>query len=75
MLDTPIGQEIKRMGVKEGIAKGARRILFKQIATRFGRVPDDVRRKITAIKDIKELDRIVVIFLKRRNLTELKRAL
>jgi len=75
MLDTPIGQEILRMGVKEGIAKGAQRILLKQIAARFGRVPDDMRRKITAIKDIKELDHIVVIFLKSRSLAELKKRL
>ena len=70
MLDTPIGQEIKQMGVKEGI----QHILLKQVATRFGKVPEDLRQKIVAIKDTKKLDRLAVTLMKTRSLTELKKA-
>lgn len=75
MLDTPIGKEIKQMGVKEGIPKGAQHILLKLVATRFGKVPEDLRRKIVAVKDTQELDRIGVAFLNTRSLAELKKAL
>jgi len=79
MLDTAIGQEILQMGVKKGSArafpKGAQHILLRQMATRFGRVPEDSRRKIAAMKDTKALDRIAVALPNTRNLTELKRAL
>jgi hypothetical protein len=79
MLDTPIGKEIMQIGVKKGIQKGipqgAQHILLRLIATRFGRVPDDIRRKIVAIKDTKELDRIAVALLTMRSLAELKKAL
>jgi len=78
MLDTPIGQEIMQMGVKKGITKGisrgAQHILLRLIAMRFGKTPDDIRRKIVAIKDTKELDRIAAAFLTTRNLSELKKA-
>ncbi len=75
MLDTPIGQEIMQMGVKEGIPKGAQHILLRQIATRFGKVPNEIRRKIVSIKDTEELDRIAVALLATRSLAELKKAL
>jgi hypothetical protein len=91
MLDTPIGKEILQMGVKKGMKKGmekgmergvkkgipqgAQHILLRLIATRFGRVPVDVRRKIVTIKDTKELDRIAVALLTTRSLPELKEAL
>jgi hypothetical protein len=71
MLDTPIGQELKQMRVQEGI----QHILLKQVATRFGKVPEDLRQKIVAIKDTKELDRIGVALMNIRSLTELKKAL
>lgn len=74
MLDTPIGQEILQMGVKKGIPKGAQHILLRLIDTRFGKVPDDLRRKIVSIKETKELDRIAVALMTTRNLTELKKA-
>jgi len=78
MLDTPIGQEILQMGVKEGIRKGlykgAQHILLKQVATQFGKVPEDIRRKIIAVKDLKELDRLAAAFLNARSLAELKKA-
>ncbi len=74
MLDTPIGQEIKQMGVKEGIPKGAQHILLRQVVMRFGKVPEDIRRKIIAMKDTKELDRIAMAVLTTRNLSELKKA-
>ncbi len=69
MLDTPIGQEIKRMGMKEGM----QHLLLKQVATRFGKVPEDLRRKIIASKDIKELDRLAEAFMHARSLAELKK--
>ncbi len=86
MLDTPIGKEIMQIGVKKGLKKGmekgikkgipqgAQHILLRQVATRFGKVPDDVRRKIVTIKDTKELDRIAVALLTTRSLAELKKA-
>jgi hypothetical protein len=75
MLDTPIGQEIMQMGVKKEIFKGAQHILLRLIATRFGRVPNDVRRKIVTIKDTEELDRIADALLTMQSLAELKKAL
>ena len=79
MLDTPIGKEILQMGVKKGIKKGipqgAQHILLRQIGTRFGKVPDNIQRKIVAIKDTKELDRIAIALLTTRSLVELKKAL
>ncbi len=75
MLDTPIGKEIMQIGVKKGIPQGAQHILLKQIATRFGKVPNDIRQKIVSIKDTKELDRIAVALLTSRNIVELKKAL
>jgi predicted transposase YdaD len=90
MLDTPIGKEIMQMGmkkglkkgmekgmekgVKKGIPQGAQHILLRQVAMRFGKVPDDVRRKIVTIKDTKKLDRIAVALLTTRSLAELKKA-
>jgi hypothetical protein len=74
MLDTPIGKEMVRIGVKKGIPRGAQHILLRLIATRFGKVSDDIRRKIVAIKDTKELDRIAVALLTTRSLAELKKA-
>jgi Domain of unknown function (DUF4351) len=83
MLDTPIGKEILQMGVRKGVQKGlkkgipqgAQHILLRLIATRFGRVPDHVRRKIVTIKDTEELDRIADALLTMRSLAELKKKL
>jgi hypothetical protein len=63
-----------QMGVKKGTPKGAQHILLRQVATRFEKVPDDIRRKIVAIKDTKELGRIAVALLTARSLAELKKA-
>ncbi len=75
MLDTPIGKEMVQIGIKKRIPQGAQRILLQQIAMRFGKVPDDIRRKIVAIKDTRELDRIAVALLTTRSLAELKKTL
>jgi ribosomal protein S2 len=79
MLDTPIGKEIMQIGVKKGIKKGipqgAQHILLRMIATRFGKVPNDIRQKIVTIKDTEELDRIADALLTMRSLAELKKAL
>jgi hypothetical protein len=74
MLDTPVGREIMQIGVKKGIPKGAQHILLRMIDSKFGRVPENIRRKIVAIKDTKELDRIAVELLTTRSLAELKKA-
>jgi len=71
MLDTPIGQEILQMGVKKGI----QHTLLKQIATRFGKVPEDLRQKIVALKNTRELDHLAVALMNARSLNELKKAL
>ncbi len=68
MLDTPIGQEILQMGVKKGIQ-------HTLVATRFGKVPEDPRQKIVAIKNTRELDRLAVALMNTRSLAELKKAL
>jgi hypothetical protein len=79
MLDTPTGKEIMQMGVRKGIKKGipqgAQHILLRLIATRFGNAPDNLQRKIVAIKDTTELDRIAIALLTTRSLAELKKAL
>jgi hypothetical protein len=43
---------------KELMGMGSRRVILRQIAQRFGVVPDDIRRRLERIYDPKRLDRI-----------------
>ncbi len=59
------------IGIYLGTHDGMRRVLFKQIARRFGNVPPTIRQKIEEITDTKRLDRIAVELLKVENLKQL----
>ncbi|MDZ7361642.1 MAG: Rpn family recombination-promoting nuclease/putative transposase [candidate division KSB1 bacterium] len=62
--DTRFGKELMGMG--------SRSIILEQIAHRFGTVPDDVRRRLERIYDIKRLKRIGSRLLEVENLKQLK---
>ena len=65
MEDTLVGQEIMRLGNQ--------RMLLKQIAARFGAVPEDVRQKIQAIDNNDDLDQIAIALFKIQSVDELKK--
>ena len=56
---------------KSGFPQGAQHVVLQLIATRFGKAPTAVRRKIMAIKDTEKLDRIAVTLLTARSLAEM----
>jgi len=64
MEDTLVGQEIMQMG--------AQRIILKQIAARFGAVPEDIRQKIQEISGTENLERIAMALLTIQSVDELK---
>jgi len=68
MEDTPVGQEILQIGVQ----RGEQRILLKQIAARFGVVPEDIRQKIQAIQDTENLEQLATLLLTIQSVDELK---
>jgi predicted transposase YdaD len=72
MEDTPLGQEILLKGEQRGIPKGIQQILLKQMAARFGVVPEDMRQKIQAITNTENLEKIATMLLTIQNIDELK---
>ena len=61
MIAAPEAREIQAMiSVYEtrGIAMGKRESLLRQMRRKFGDLPDEVIRRIEAIKDSEELDRL-----------------
>jgi hypothetical protein len=76
MEDTPVVQEIvqrvEKRAIEKGIPLGIQQILLEQIAARFGVVPKDVRQKIKATNNPKNLKRIATLLLKIRSKDELK---
>ena len=63
MIATPEGEEIRRMiSVYEqrGIEQGKQESLLKLIRHKFGKLPGEVTRRIEAITDPNELDRLMV---------------
>jgi hypothetical protein len=47
-------------------------MLLKQIAARFGTVPEDIRQKIQAITDTENLEQIATLLLTIKSVDELK---
>lgn len=64
MEDTLVGQEIMRLGTQ--------RMLLKQIAARFGAVPESIRQKIQEIDNDDDLDQIAIALFKIQSVDELK---
>jgi len=64
MEDTLVGQEIMRMGIQ--------RTLLKQIAARFGTVPENIQQKIQTIDNNEDLDRIATALFMIQSIDELK---
>lgn len=62
--DTRLGKELMGMG--------SRRVILRQIAQRFGVVPDDIRRRLERIYDPKRLERIAGGLLEIKDLGQLK---
>lgn len=72
MEDTPLGQEILLKGEQRGIPKGIQQILLKQMAARFGAVPEDIRQKIQTINNTENLEKIATMLLTIQSVDELK---
>lgn len=84
MEDTPIGQELVQRGVQKGIPLGVQQgiplgiplgiqqVLVKQMAVRFGEVPEEVREKILATNNTERLERIATTLFTIQSLDELK---
>jgi hypothetical protein len=80
MEDTPVVQEIVqrvekqaiKKGIEKGIPLGIQQILLEQIAARFGAVPKEIRQKIKATNNPKNLKRIATLLLTIRSKDELK---
>lgn len=72
MEDTPVGQEILQIGIGRGIPQGIHLVLFKQLAARFGTVPEELRQKLQAIDDVENLERIATLLLTIQSMDELK---
>ncbi|MGH7595745.1 MAG: DUF4351 domain-containing protein [bacterium] len=64
MEDTLVGREIMRDRTHQ--------ILLKQISARFGYVPEDIRKKIQAINEIEDLDRIATALFAIQSVDDLK---
>ncbi len=64
-------REDTRFG-KELMGMGSRRVILKQIAQRFGVVPDDIRRRLERIYDARRFDRIAEGLLEVKDLRQLK---
>jgi DeoR/GlpR family transcriptional regulator of sugar metabolism len=65
MEETAVGKEL--------IQIGARRMIFRQIARRFGTVPVTIRRQIEKIDKIKQLERIADGLLEVKDLKQLRK--
>ncbi|MFQ5628869.1 MAG: DUF4351 domain-containing protein [bacterium] len=76
MEDTPVGQELIQMGekkgIEEGIPKGIRQVLLKQIAARFGTVPKEIHDKLQTIDSPDSLERIATMLLTIQSIDELE---
>lgn len=68
MEDTPIVQEL----LQQKIPQETRRIILKQLAARFGVVPEDIRKKIEAISNTENLDQLATALLTIQSIDELK---
>jgi predicted transposase/invertase (TIGR01784 family) len=60
-------------GIQQGMRLGNQRMLLKQIAARFGAVPEEVRQKIQEIDNNDDLDQIAVALFKVQSVDELKK--
>ena len=66
MIAAPEGQEIQTMisvyeqrGIEKGVEQGKQESLLKLMRHKFGKLPDEVARRIEAITDQNELDRLM----------------
>ena len=78
MIAAPEGKEIQDMisvyeqrGIEIGIEQGKRESLLKLMRHKFGELPDEVTRRIEAITDSNELDRLMGRVLDSSTLEEL----
>jgi len=76
MEDTPVVQQIvervEKRGIEKGIPLGIQQILLKQLAARFGVVPEDLQKRVQAIHDTENLERIAMLLLTIQSMDELK---
>ena len=66
LIASPEGQEIQTMisvyeqrGIEKGVEQGKQESLLKLMRHKFGKLPDEVARRIEAITDQNELDRLM----------------
>jgi hypothetical protein len=64
-------QEGRRLGRREGMEQGARRVLIRLLGQRFGELPESVRHRIEEIDSVERLTRLAERVLTARSLEEL----
>jgi len=64
-------QEGRREGRQEGQVLSLRKMLLRQLALRFGRVPKTVRSRVERISSTQELERLTEKVLSARSLKEM----
>jgi len=68
-----LAQRLREEGKEQGMRLGNQRMLLKQIAARFGVVPEDIRQKIQEIDNDDDLDQIAIALFKIQSVDELKK--
>ena len=64
--------EGRQEGHQEGEVKGRRDTVLRVLAQRFGKLPQQVRRKVAALESVAELERLLDRALTARSLEELR---
>jgi len=64
-------QEARQEGRQEGLVEGMRRVLLRQMSLRFGRLPQDVRRRVEQVTSVQELEKLTRRVLRAKTLQEM----
>ncbi|HLJ57636.1 MAG TPA: hypothetical protein VKT77_21555 [Chthonomonadaceae bacterium] len=65
-----IEQGIER-GIEQGVVRGKRESLLRQLATKFGAVPDPIAAAVEAMADSSELQRLSDLILSANTIEEM----
>jgi predicted transposase YdaD len=64
-------REGRKEGRQEGLVEGMRKVLLRQMAVRFGRIPRGVRRQVEQVTSVQELDKLTRKVLAAESLEEM----
>jgi hypothetical protein len=64
------GDRLRQEGRREGMEQGARRVLIRLLGQRFGKLPENVRRRIEEIDSVERLTRLSERVLTARSLED-----